>query len=594
MAPVASCVHAVAKSGSRHWCRPYISLALWAVLALACLTNSLNAQDTHGVDSHGAPGIEQASPGEAVGQGTGQEATTDSGDRHETGNGHAGGHGDMHAQDGGDHAEAGGHDEGDHGEEGHALHLDGSQLSVLWGIPFIGILLSIAVFPLIAPHIWHKRFGLIALFWAAAFVVPFAFSFGPELALAELLHVIMLEYVPFIILVGTLFIVTGGIRLRGTLVGTPALNTGLLGLGTVLASLMGTTGAAMLLIRIVLRANEMRIYRVHVVVFFIFLVANIGGSLTPLGDPPLFLGFLQGVDFFWVTTNMLLPMLAMVIPLLFFFFFLDTVLHRREAALRVERSENGHLHRLPHEDSASEDIDWDGDNAEPEKEEKLGVEGKINLLFLLGVVGAVLLEGFWKPHIEISYLGYAAQDLQFLIGECLMALMAVMSLVFTNQTTRRRNGFSWFPIEEVGKLFAAIFVTIVPVIAMLKAGVDGPLGGIIALVSVDGEPINAMYFVLTGVLSSFLDNAPTYLVFFNTAGGNAEVLMTDLQTTLVAISAGAVFMGANSYIGNAPNFMVKSIAEEYGVRMPSFFAFLAWSVAILGPLYVLQLLLFFL
>ncbi|MEM6490659.1 MAG: sodium:proton antiporter [Pseudomonadota bacterium] len=447
-----------------------------------------------------------------------------------------------------------------------AADFNGADLGLIWIAPFIGILLSIALFPLIAPNFWHHNFGKISAFWAIAFLGPFAAVFGFGVALEEVLHVLLLEYIPFIILLFSLYTVAGGVRVRGALVGTPLMNVAMLGFGTAIASFMGTTGAAMLMIRPVLRANAHRRSQVHVVVFFIFLVANIGGSLTPLGDPPLFLGFLKGVSFFWPMTQMIVPMLVCVAVLLTVFFVLDTVLYRREGAPKPDA---------------------------PETPEKFGLDGKINLLLLAGVVGAVLMSGVWKPGIGI-HVGHFDVELQNIARDVLLVLIALASLKLTANANRVANDFNWFPILEVAKLFAGIFLTIVPAIAILKAGENGALGWLVALVSSpDGTPRDVAYFWLTGGLSSFLDNAPTYLVFFNTAGGDAETLMGPLASTLLAISAGAVFMGANTYIGNAPNFMVRAIAEDRGVRMPSFFGYMLWSGLILLPLFVLITALFF-
>ena len=447
-----------------------------------------------------------------------------------------------------------------------APHLDGAGMGLAWVVPFAGILLSIAVFPLIAPHFWHVHFGKISAFWAVSFLGPFTIVYGMSLALFELLHVLFLEYIPFIILLLSLFTVAGGVRLRGKLVGTPLVNTVILLIGTAIASWMGTTGAAMLLIRPLLRANEGRKHKVHTVVFFIFLVANIGGSLTPLGDPPLFLGFLKGVSFFWPTTHMFLPMLFVSVVLLVIYFALDSYYYRKE---------DGPV-------AAAGDDEPDG----------LHLEGKINILLLAGVVGAVLMSGIWKPGIEFT-IYHVHVEVQNVLRDILLIGIALLSLKLTDSHSRAANGFSWFPILEVGKLFAGIFITIIPAIAILRAGTEGALEPVVSLVTQDGQPVNTMYFWMTGILSSFLDNAPTYLVFFNTAGGDAEVLMTDLAPTLLAISAGAVFMGANTYIGNAPNFMVRSIAEERGIPMPSFFGYMAWSVIFLVPLFVVVTFLFF-
>jgi Na+/H+ antiporter NhaD/arsenite permease-like protein len=448
---------------------------------------------------------------------------------------------------------------------GHVPHLDGSELSLLWAFPFIGMLLSIALFPLLAPSFWHHHFGKISAAWAALFLLPCAVLFGVDLAIYEALHTALLEYIPFIILLFALFTVTGGLRVRTSLPGTAGFNTGILLLGTTLASWMGTTGAAMLLIRPLLRANAWRRHRVHVIVFFIFLVANIGGSLSPLGDPPLFLGFLKGVDFFWPTRAMFLPMATVASVLIVLFYGMDRWLLRREAA--------------------SPPPPADG-------EPRFRVEGRINLLLLLGVILSVLMSGVWRPGIGVA-IYHVRVELQGVLRDVLLLSIAALSWWLTPRVTRQANDFTWFPIIEVAKLFAGIFATIIPAIAILRAGTAGALAPIVGAVNQGGQPVDAMYFWATGLLSSFLDNAPTYLVFFNTAGGQADVLMGSHASTLLAISAGAVFMGANTYIGNAPNFMVRAIAEESGVRMPSFFGYMAWSGVVLLPLFGLVTWLFF-
>ena len=450
---------------------------------------------------------------------------------------------------------------------GHHPTIPGPELSAVWVIPFACMLLSIAIMPLAIPHIWHHHFGKIAVFWGLAFLVPCFAVYGAQVAIYELLHALLLEYVPFIVLLFALFTVAGGVRLKGSLVGTPAVNTGLLAVGTILASWMGTTGAAMLLIRPLLRANAHRRYRVHSVVFFIFLVANIGGSLTPLGDPPLFLGFLKGVTFFWTTTNLFLKTLFMVVALLTIFYVVDKTLYKKEG-------------------SPVPAVDPDA------PKEKLGLDGSINLFFLLLIVGAVLVSGLLQLGPAITIYGVTIEG-QNLLQVISLLSIAGLSWAFTSKQCRELNEFSWAPIEEVAKLFLGIFISMIPAIAILRAGTDGALAGVINMVFHDGQPVNAMFFWLTGALSSFLDNAPTYLVFFNTAGGDAAHLMTDMPSTLAAISAGAVFMGANTYIGNAPNFMVRSIAEERGVPMPSFFGYMMWSVGILVPLFIILTFLFF-
>ena len=454
------------------------------------------------------------------------------------------------------------------GGHGGNYHLDGSleNMGIIWVVPFVGILLSIAIFPLVLPDFWHHNFGKISLFWASLLIIPFIIKEGIGVTLYELLHVGLLEYVPFIILLLALFTISGGVRLTGTLVGTPIVNLSIILIGTFLASWMGTTGAAMLLIRPLINANKHRKNKVHVIVFFIFLVANIGGSLTPLGDPPLFLGFLKGVDFFWTTTAMFVPMLIMIVALSIIFFFLDSYYLKKE-----------------------------GIRLEPQKGKvKLGIEGVFNLGLIIGVIMSVLISGFWKPHISFEVYSGVHLELQNLTRDILLLILTYVSWTYTPQQIRKDNEYTWFPIVEVAKLFAGIFVTIIPAIAILKAGTNGALSSIINSVSNNGEPVNIMYFWYTGVLSSFLDNAPTYLVFFNTAGGDPITLMSELSNTLLAISAGAVFMGANTYIGNAPNFMVKSIAESSGVEMPSFFGFLfKWSIPFLVPLFIIVSWIFF-
>ncbi|TCK94031.1 UIT6 family transporter [Paraburkholderia sp. BL9I2N2] len=450
-----------------------------------------------------------------------------------------------------------------------AATLDGATLSALWGLPFAGVLLSIAVFPLIAPAFWHHHFGKIAAAWALVFLVPFALSYGSGVAFGTLVHALLEEYIPFIVLLMALYTVAGGICVRGNLHGTPRLNTAILALGTLLASIMGTTGAAMLLIRPLLRANDNRKHVVHVVVFFIFLVANAGGSLSPLGDPPLFLGFLQGVSFFWTTTHLALPMLFVCGVLLIAFYALDSYyFHRRE-------------------EERSRFLDPTPDTP------PLGIDGKINFVLLAAVIALVLMSGLWKPGVEFDVFGTHVA-LQNAVRDAALIGVTLLSLALTPRAARAGNDFNWAPIEEVAKLFAGIFVTIAPVITILRAGEAGAFAGIVHLVNdASGQPHDLMYFWATGLLSSFLDNAPTYLVFFNLAGGDAQTLMTTGATTLAAISAGAVFMGANTYIGNAPNFMVKAIAESRGVRMPGFFAYLGWSAVVLLPLFLVTGWLFF-
>ena len=461
-------------------------------------------------------------------------------------------------------------------EEHHGGHDDLGKKLPLWTIlPFVGILLSIAVFPLVAPHFWHHHFPKISAFWAILFALPFIYFFHGK-AVHEILHIYLIDYFPFIILLWSLFTISGGIVLRGNLQGTPMVNTILLLVGTLIASWVGTTGAAMIMIRPVLRANSSRRKKTHIICFFIFLVANIGGALTPLGDPPLFLGFLHGVPFFW-TMNLLPQMLFASAILLILFFFIDTYYYRREK---------------PKEGAPDKG-----------KKEPLRLDGWHNFFFLAGVVGSILMSGMVKLG-EVNVLGIAVQK-QNLLRDFLMIFMGALSLWTTKKALREANEFSWFPIKEVAYLFAGIFMTIIPALAILKAGSEGALAFLVNMVK---EPYH--YYWLTGILSSFLDNAPTYLTFFNSALGKLQIpepmvrealgYMGELKANpqfisfLKAISVGAVFMGANTYIGNAPNFMVKSIAEEAGVPMPSFFGYmLKYSIPILMPIFILVTFIFF-
>ncbi len=502
-----------------------------------------------------------------------------------------------------------------HGEE-EEVPL-GAVLPVWSVIPFVGILLSIALFPLIAPEFWHHHFGKISAAWAILFAVPFLFAYHGE-AFYEIVHIYLKDYIPFIILLWSLYTVAGGIYLKGSLWGSPISNTVMLIIGTVIASWVGTTGASMLLIRPMLRMNKRRKNKVHLVVFFIFLVSNIGGSLTPLGDPPLFLGFLHGVPFFW--TLSLLPEMAFVAGiLLVVFYLLDSYFYRKEGFagkgygaedIDIDVAED-HGGTLVIEEVAEEPT-VRGKKDRIRRHEALAVEGLFNLIFLAGIVGGVLFSGIADLG-EVTILGVhvAVQDL---IRDLFLVLMGLLSLKLTPKEIRDGNEFTWFPIKEVAILFAGIFMTIIPALAILQAGTKGQLAFLINAVK---EPWH--YFWVTGSLSSFLDNAPTYLTFFNTALGSlglteaqiAEALryapsvlaqhgfsdgviakMEQFVPILKGISLGAVFMGANTYIGNAPNFMVKSIAEENGVKMPSFFGYMMYSILFLIPLFILVSLIF--
>ncbi len=397
-------------------------------------------------------------------------------------------------------------------------------------VPFAGFLLVIALAPLVAPRFWAEHYGKVSLAFGAPVAAWFLFA-----APRELLRTAT-EYASFLVLLGSLFTISGGILLKGTIRATPAVNCGFLGVGALAANVFGTTGAAMLLIRPLLRANAHRKKGGHVVVFFIFVVANIGGLLTPIGDPPLFLGYLRGVPFFWTTAHLWHFWLLATGLVIGIFFLLD-----RRAALREKT--------VPAAGAGA---------ATP-----LSVEGKGNVLLLGVVIASVFLPTPWR--------------------ETAMAAAAIVSAWKTPARIRAGNEFTYHPIMEVAIIFAGIFATMMPALLLLSAR-GGQLG------------VTAPWqlFWTTGALSSVLDNAPTYLAFLSLArglGGPAEVAGVSVPV-LQAISAGAVFMGANSYIGNAPNFMIKAIAESTGVRMPSFFGYMAYAAVVLLPVFALITILF--
>ncbi len=452
----------------------------------------------------------------------------------------------------------------------HVAESLGQSLALWTVLPFLGFLLAIALLPLCAGHFWERNRNKALVAALLSLPVALYLLLGHGDAGAHALHEKVHEYLSFIVLLGALFVISGGIHLRGSLSGTPLLNTCLLGLGTVLANLIGTTGASVLLIRPLLRANAARRRKAHIVIFFIFAVSNCGGLLTPLGDPPLFLGYLKGVPFEW--TLQLLPMWLLVNGLLLVIFNLydERVFEREE---------------LERPGSQLEEV---------QRHEPLAIEGQRNFLFLLGVVAAIFLAGR-------GFLN-EGRPWPFGVQEGLMVLLALCAYASTAGEIRARNRFGFAPIIEVAVLFAGIFVTMTPALQVLNSW---GLGQREVLSMSFGLDQPWQYFWAAGTLSSFLDNAPTYLTFAATASGAngiplegrylGELIQHGPEAVLLlkAISCGAVFMGANTYIGNGPNFMVKAIAEEAGVAMPSFFGYMAYSGAILLPLFALATVVFF-
>jgi Na+/H+ antiporter NhaD/arsenite permease-like protein len=438
--------------------------------------------------------------------------------------------------------------------------LDGAILSWPWSLPFVGLLLSIATGPILVPRIWSRHYGKIAAAWSALTVLAIAVVFGSATALDAFLRAMLLDYMSFIALLFSLYVVAGGILVTGNLRGTPAGNTGMLLLGTALASLVGTTGAAMILVRPLVRANLHRRRNAHVFIFAIFLIANVGGALTPVGNPPLFVGFLRGVDFAWPAQHLLGAVSLIVAMVLTVFLAVDLWYFREEK------------HGVA-----------PGHKAEPTV---VRIRGLVNIYLLGGLIAAILLSAVWKSDIVIAIRGVEL-ELQNLLRDATIICIAVASLKLTPVEHREANGFSWEPIREVAKLFAGIFVCIIPMLAMLNAGPRGAFAWVVALTSNGGATYNLAYFWTSGALSAFLDNAPTYLMFFELAGGDPRELMGPLAGTLAAISLGASSMGAMTYIGNAPNLMIYAIAVERGITMPSFFAFMAWSCAVLLPVFAI-------
>ncbi len=436
-------------------------------------------------------------------------------------------------------------------------------MSLWWVLPFAGVLLSLAIMPIVASDFWHHHFGKISGVWALIALGMIGYVFGVGTAIHEVLETYLHHFIPFIIFILSLYVICGGIKIDITTKANPYFNTFFLGVTTFVASWIGTTGAAMLFIRPFLHVNQGRKCRQHLVIFFIFLVCNIGGSLTAVGDPPLFLGFLNGVDFFWPTTHMFGPFLTMTIPLLVIFYFFDK---------RAFKKENDDYSTLR---DNQEDVRF-----------IVRLGGQRNLLLLLCAVASIIFSGIWKTDMGI-YIGTVFLKAPDIARDIILLGLTSLSIFYGNKRVRAENSFTWGPFMEVFKVFAAIFITAAPVIAILKVGQGGALSGLVQLVNTAEGPHNGLYFWITGGLSAVLDNAPTYLVFFNLAGGDASELMTTLSQTLLAISAASVFMGALTYIGNAPNFMVKAIAEQDQIAMPSFFGYILWSVGILGPFLIL-------
>ena len=448
---------------------------------------------------------------------------------------------------------------GGHGG-GHGI---ASPIPSLWSVlPFVGLLLSIAVLPLVSKteRWWENNRNrlMIAAVFGGMTLLYYGAAFGAHKVVSIMEHAVLAEYIPFIVLLFSLYVISGGISLKGDLAAHPSTNTAFLAVGALIASFVGTTGASMLLIRPLLQTNQERKHVRHTVIFFIFLVSNIGGCLLPIGDPPLFLGYLKGVPFLW-TMGLWLPWLVTCVALLGIYFVWDTLAYRKETPQDILRDET--------------------------EKRPLSLSGKFNFVLLLGVVLCVALVKPGETILGITVFPF--------MRELLMLGLVVLSLRLTSKRIRKDNDFNYHAIMEVAALFIGIFICMQAPIEILTASGE-------SLAPFLGS--SDRFYWATGTLSAFLDNAPTYVVFFETAKtmptapGTEMLTLADgssiAVTLLSAISLGAVFMGAMSYIGNGPNFMVKSIAEQAGVKMPSFFGFMVYSVVILVPLFIVVTMLF--
>ena len=445
--------------------------------------------------------------------------------------------------------------------------------SYLLCIPFAGLLLCIAIMPLIKPEWWEKNQALAVIAWSLLFIIPSILVNGTGSTVETVLDCIINDYLTFIVLLFGLFCVSGNITLEGNLAGSPGVNAMFLAFGTLLSSCIGTTGASMLLVRPLIKMNSWRKNKCQIMIFFIFMISNMGGCLTPIGDPPLLMGFMRGVPFFWSLHLFGILVFNMII-LLFIFYHIDKRSYRKDIAAGL------------HPDISKPGVE-------------IKIEGLHNIVFLVMIVVAVILSGTLPglPAFQdasgnvlgIKIFEEVKLTVPAIIEIVIILAAALLSFKTTSEKIRTQNHFTWGAIKEVAVLFVGIFITMQPALALLKT--MGPHLGIT-------EPFQM--FWATGLLSSFLDNTPTYLVFLTTAGtlgftsGLATTVGTISVKILTAISCGAVFMGANTYIGNAPNFMVKSISDENGVRMPSFFGYMAWSFGILVPVFIIDTLVFFL
>jgi len=428
-------------------------------------------------------------------------------------------------------------------------------ISALWVIPFLGIILSMSLLPLLCPHFWERHCSYVPSFWTMAYLLPVACFFGIDKVPLAILEPIISDYIPFVILISTLYIVSGGIYVDFPRGNGALFNTIFLFFGSIIAGIIGTTGAAALLIRPFLRANSGRKYKTHLTIFFIFLIANIGGAATPLGDPPLFIGFMKGIDFFWFIKHLYKFLFSTTIVLCLLFFIIDSTLFKKENL--TPRKSDSYVH--------------------------FEIQGLSNVILIIFVLMAVILCNF-DGNIKIGHEEFAVSSM---VRNFLLLMISAVSLKTTPTEIREKNQFSIAPIKEIAELFAGIFITVTPIINILHQGTGGAFGHLFEWIAPGGEFIAGRCFWISGMLSSILDNAPTFLIFFHLTSGDPTVLMTVKSHILTAFSISTVFMGAMTYIGNAPNLIVKSVALDHKIKMPSFLGYMGWSIVILVPVFVI-------
>jgi Na+/H+ antiporter NhaD/arsenite permease-like protein len=429
-------------------------------------------------------------------------------------------------------------------------------MSSFWqATPFVGALLSLSLLPLLAPALWHRFENYILSFWGTLSIAIIVHTATLNSASHILFETIWNEYIPFVALIFALFTITGGVHIHLHSRGTPLKNVCLLVIASFMASFVGTTGASILFIRPMLHFNKDRTYIIHTVVFFIFIVSNIAGCLTPLGDPPLFIGYLMKVPFFWPLTHLWQPFLFVFSALLLIYWRVDSYFFKKEAA-------------------HSADIPF-----------KMNIEGKRNISLLCLIIITVITTPS-LPALHLSKIFGVSITLPDCISIALFLGIGLLSYSITPHHIHQKQHFNFHPVSEIARVFLCIFITLAPVSQMLAAGKNGPFAPLLSVMATANPA--PYYFWLTGLFSSFLDNAPTYIVFFELAGGNVNNLTTTQAPILIAISLGAVFMGALTYIGNAPNFMVRSIAKQHGVPMPSFLRYMGWSLLVLLPLFLMM------